>query len=131
MKANLYRLLFLIVLMLSKALSAQESGGNMMNELSQANYSICYAKINEIDSIPFLLVDDVATNLISEELVFALDLNIDLAIEEIEEETFIETSYNNNLVYINNVDYNELMIIPLYSISQQMGIEFYGIISKK
>jgi hypothetical protein len=128
MKAFYSSSLILLLLFIEISLSAQE---NIMNEISLSNYSICYANINDTDSIPFLKVEGLATNLISEELVFALDLEIDNSIDEIEEEIFVEVSYSNEAVNINDIEYNELMIMPLLSLSLQMGIEFYGVISKK
>lgn len=130
MKTILYSLLILLLILTDLRLDAQNLQDKMANEISQSNYSICYAKINKYDSIPFLKVDNIENNLISEELVFALDLEFVSSIIEIDEGVFIEFTFSLIPTYINNLEYSELLMMPLTSISKQMGIEFYGIINR-
>jgi hypothetical protein len=130
MKTILYSSFIFLLLLIDTTLGAQNSQDKMVNEISQSNYSICYAKINKYDSIPFLEVDGLENNLISEELVFALDLDIDNSIIEIEEGVFIEFTFSLVPACINNLEYSELLMMPLISISKQMGIEFYGIVNR-
>ena len=129
MKTILYSSV-LFFFLFSKSLDAQSLQDKMVNKISQSDYTICYAKINNYDSIPFLEVVGLENNLISEELVFALDLDFDNSIVEIEEGIFIEFTYSIVPTYINNLEYSELVITPLISLSKQMGIDFYGIIGK-
>jgi len=128
MKTILYNLFIFFLLHINITLDAQNSQERMVNEICQSNYSICYAKINKYDSIPFLEVEGLENNLISEELVFALDLDIDNSIIEIEEGVFIEYTYSIELVDTDKAIYEELLVMPLLSISKQLGIDFYGII---
>ena len=130
MKTILYKSLILLFLLIDLTLGAQNSQDIMANELGLSNYSICYAKINNYDSIPFLEVDSLETTLISEELVFALDLDFDNTILEIREGVFIEFTFSLVPACINNLEYSELVIMPLISLSKKMGIEFYGIINR-
>jgi len=130
MKTILYSSFILLLLLIDTTLGAQNVQHGTLNEYSRMNYSICYAKVNEIDSIPFLAVDGLKNNLISEELVFALDLDFDHSIIEIEEGVFIEFTISLEPAYINNIEFDELQIMPLLLISRQMGIEFYGMVDR-
>ncbi len=129
MKTILYSSV-LFFFLFSKSLDAQNSQDKMVNKICQSDYTICYAMINNYDSIPFLEVDGLENNFISEELVFALDLAIDESIIEIEEGVFIEYAYSTELVDTDKAVYEELFVLPLLSLSKQMGIEFYGLISR-
>jgi hypothetical protein len=130
MKSIIFGSIFILILFIDTNLLGQESKESLLNKISHSNYSICYARINKIDSIPFLKVDSPATNLISEELVFAFDFEIDNTIEEIEEEKFIEYSFCNEVVNIKDIELSEMIIVPLSGISNEMGIEFYGVVSE-
>ena len=128
MKTLIICQLFISLLVLTSPLFGQEPTKSMMNEIGQSEYSVCYAKINEIDSIPFLKVVGIENNIISEELVFGLDLDFCSSIQEIEEAVFVEFTYSIDPVHIANAEYNNLTMLPLLSLSKQLGIEFYGII---
>lgn len=130
MKTILYSSFVLLLFLINSTLHAQNAQDKMVNNIYQSDFAICYAKINNYDSIPFLEVEGQENNLISEELVFALDIAFDNAIIEIEEGVFIQFTYSIEPVNTNKAIYEELLVMPLHYISKQMGIEFYGIINR-